>query len=276
MRRFAVSCRAMRRWTSCFPTAFRLHSFIVETLVKFRYRALPRRDKGSIRAYLMKMTGKSESQVTRLIRQYRDTGRIRDRRGAVDHAFRRRYTKADIGLLAKGRRGAGPTVRARHARGDAADARGVRRRALRASGRHLERPVLQPAQLHDLPAPPHHVHEDTGHCGFDRRAPQAQAEGATGLPARRHGASGGQGRREGRVPRQPRGRGDAMGARGDGARHLGALPRARAEGAHRGLSLQGTGLPRRQRLGVHQPQGGRDAERAPRPGVHQVAPPTQQ
>ena len=66
------------------------YSFIVETLVKFPYRALPRRDKNSIRAYLMEMTGKSESQVTRLIRQYLDTGRIRDRRGAVDHAFRRR------------------------------------------------------------------------------------------------------------------------------------------------------------------------------------------
>ena len=77
------------------------YSFIVETLVKFRYRALPRRDKGSIRSYLMKMTGKSESQVTRLIRQYLETGRIRDRRGAVDHAFRRQYTKADIGLLAE-------------------------------------------------------------------------------------------------------------------------------------------------------------------------------
>ena len=77
------------------------YSFIVETLVRFRYRALPRRDKGSIRAYLMKMTGKSESQVTRLIRQYLDTGRLRDRRGAPAHAFRRRYTKADIGLLAE-------------------------------------------------------------------------------------------------------------------------------------------------------------------------------
>ncbi len=47
------------------------------------------------------MTGKSESQVTRLIRQYLDTGRLRDRRGAGDHAFGRRYTKADIGLLAE-------------------------------------------------------------------------------------------------------------------------------------------------------------------------------
>ena len=76
------------------------YSFIVEPLVKFRYRALPRRDKGAIRAYLMKMTGKSESQVTRLIRQYLDTGRLQDR-GTQAHTFRRRYTQADIGLLAE-------------------------------------------------------------------------------------------------------------------------------------------------------------------------------
>ena len=77
------------------------YAFIVETLSRFGYRSLRRRDKGTIRAYLMKMTGKSESQVTRLIRQYLDTGRLRDGRGARDHAFRRRFTKADIGLLAE-------------------------------------------------------------------------------------------------------------------------------------------------------------------------------
>ena len=77
------------------------YEFMRETLVKFRYRALVRRDKGVIRRYLMKMTGKSESQLTRLIRQHRETGRIEDRRGLPPHAFGRRYTKADIGLLAK-------------------------------------------------------------------------------------------------------------------------------------------------------------------------------
>ena len=77
------------------------YEFIRETLVRFRYWALPRRDKGVIRGYLMKMVGKSESQVTRLIRQHRETGSVRDRRGEPQHAFRRRYTKADIGLLAE-------------------------------------------------------------------------------------------------------------------------------------------------------------------------------
>ena len=69
--------------------------------MKFRCRALARRDKGLIRRYLMKMTGKSESQGTRLIRQHWETGCIRDRRGRPAHAFHRRYTKADIGLLAE-------------------------------------------------------------------------------------------------------------------------------------------------------------------------------
>ncbi len=77
------------------------YEFIRETLVKFRYRGLARRDKGVIRRYLMKMTGKSESEVTRLIGQYREAGRIEDRRGPPPHAFWGRYTKADIGLLAE-------------------------------------------------------------------------------------------------------------------------------------------------------------------------------
>ncbi len=62
------------------------YEFIRETLVRFRYRALARLDKGAIRSYLMKTTGKSESQVTRLIRQHRETGRIRDRRGTARRA----------------------------------------------------------------------------------------------------------------------------------------------------------------------------------------------
>ena len=77
------------------------YEFIVQTFPGSATARCGGATRGSIRAYLMKMTGKSESQVTRLIRQYLDTGRLRDRRGAGDHAFDRRYTKADIGLLAE-------------------------------------------------------------------------------------------------------------------------------------------------------------------------------
>ena len=53
-------------------------------------------------AYLAKMTGLSRAQLTRLMAQHRSTGRIRDRRSAgPSRAFTRRYTAADIRLLAE-------------------------------------------------------------------------------------------------------------------------------------------------------------------------------
>ena len=47
------------------------------------------------------MTGLSRAQLTRLIGQHRETGRIKDRRGGAPACpFERRYTRADIRLLA--------------------------------------------------------------------------------------------------------------------------------------------------------------------------------
>ena len=77
------------------------YSFCRRTLVQFRYASLGRRDKGTVRAYLAKVTGLSRAQVQRLIRQYLGTGRIVDRRGPPKNAFKARFTKADIGLLAE-------------------------------------------------------------------------------------------------------------------------------------------------------------------------------
>ena len=77
------------------------YAFCRRTLVQFHYSSLGRRDKGAVRAYLAKVTGFSRAQVERLIRQYRETGRIVDRRGRPRNAFRSRFTKADIGLLAE-------------------------------------------------------------------------------------------------------------------------------------------------------------------------------
>ena len=77
------------------------YAFCRRTLVGVRYSSLGRAEKGTVKAYLEKVTGLSRSQVTRLIRQYRETGRIVDRRGPPANAFAGRYTKADIGLLAE-------------------------------------------------------------------------------------------------------------------------------------------------------------------------------
>ena len=54
------------------------YEFIRRTLVQFDYAALGKADKGTVKAYLGKMTGLSRAQLTRLMAQHRATGRIRD------------------------------------------------------------------------------------------------------------------------------------------------------------------------------------------------------
>jgi len=77
------------------------YRFVRRTLVRFRYHRLRRPDKGVVLRYLSKMTGKSRPQIQRLVRQHRETGDVRDRRGPSPHAYKRVYTKADIGVLAE-------------------------------------------------------------------------------------------------------------------------------------------------------------------------------
>ncbi len=77
------------------------YDFVRRVLVRTRYVRLPRPDKGLVRRFLVKVTGFSRAQASRLISQYRETGRIKDRRRGPKRPFRRRYTKADIGLLAE-------------------------------------------------------------------------------------------------------------------------------------------------------------------------------
>ena len=78
------------------------YEFIRRTLVRFDYPTLSKPDKGVIGRYLAKMTGLSRAQMTRLVGQHRTTGRVTDRRrGAPVRPFERRYTGADIRLLAE-------------------------------------------------------------------------------------------------------------------------------------------------------------------------------
>lgn len=76
------------------------HRFIGQTLRQFGYTRRGRADKGALRAYLMTVTGLSRAQVTRRIQQYRESGRVRDRRDAPAKPFTRRYTVADARALA--------------------------------------------------------------------------------------------------------------------------------------------------------------------------------
>ena len=78
------------------------YEFVRRTLVRIGYDRLGRSDKGAVRKYLVKTTGLSRAQVTRLIAQYRETGQIADRRQYNSgRAFERVYTAVDIRLLAE-------------------------------------------------------------------------------------------------------------------------------------------------------------------------------
>ena len=75
------------------------YRWIQGELVKFRYLKLPRQGKGVVIRYLMKISGYSRQQLTRLIAQYRKTGRLRRRQRTVS-GFKLKYSEKDIRLLA--------------------------------------------------------------------------------------------------------------------------------------------------------------------------------
>ena len=78
------------------------YGFVRRTLVRLDYDALGRAGKGVVREFVGKATGLSRAQVTRLVGQYRATGRVEDRRAANSgRSFERVYTPADIRLLAE-------------------------------------------------------------------------------------------------------------------------------------------------------------------------------
>ena len=73
---------------------------IARVLLRFSYWKLGKADKGLLRRYLARTTGLSRAQLARLIRRYLADGELRDRRGRAARPFRRKYTRADILLLA--------------------------------------------------------------------------------------------------------------------------------------------------------------------------------
>lgn len=75
------------------------YEWIRTTLIRFTYTRLRPTQKGLLRRYLQRVTGYSRAQVTRLIGQYVNTGRVvLARRGS--QGFKKWYTDADIRLLA--------------------------------------------------------------------------------------------------------------------------------------------------------------------------------
>lgn len=84
-----------------FRTRDDAYEFIAETLRRLDYFRLRKADKGVVRQFLGAAAGLSRAQLFRLLNQYRTTGEITDRRGTPRRPFPRRYTDADIELLAE-------------------------------------------------------------------------------------------------------------------------------------------------------------------------------
>jgi len=75
------------------------YAWVEKVLVEQEYFRQQKKQRGRIRTYLSKVSGLSLAQITRLIRQYRQQGRIQVQRGRR-HGFARKYNDADVALLA--------------------------------------------------------------------------------------------------------------------------------------------------------------------------------
>ena len=76
-----------------------IYGWVERLLCGHEYALQTRRIKGLLRRYIERLTGLSRAQTTRLIGIYLRTGRVRARPSG-GHRFQRRYTPADVALLA--------------------------------------------------------------------------------------------------------------------------------------------------------------------------------
>lgn len=76
------------------------YQWIQRELIRFDYMAINKADKGIVIRYLIKVTGYSRQQITRLIKQYRNTGSIKHK-PAMSNGFNGKYTNEDIRLIAR-------------------------------------------------------------------------------------------------------------------------------------------------------------------------------
>lgn len=77
------------------------YSWIEEVLGRFRYFSLKKKEKTTVKKYLLKLTGFSDAQVTRLIKKKRKTGRVTLAPPIKRHSFPRIYDVRDVSALAK-------------------------------------------------------------------------------------------------------------------------------------------------------------------------------
>ncbi len=77
------------------------YAWIASVLERFGYGRLKRCERGVILGYLQRLSGYSRAQVTRLVAAWLTGEPLAKRYRAPEHAFGRRYTGADVALLAE-------------------------------------------------------------------------------------------------------------------------------------------------------------------------------
>jgi transposase InsO family protein len=77
------------------------YAWIDAVLRRLGYRQLARADRGPVLAYLQRLSGYSRAQVTRLVSRWVVDQPLVKQYRAPEHAFARRYTLADVALLAE-------------------------------------------------------------------------------------------------------------------------------------------------------------------------------
>jgi transposase InsO family protein len=75
------------------------NEWIQKVIIGYKYLKCSRSDKGMLRKYIVRMTGISKSQSTRLIEEYKRRGTLKPKE-YERHKFERVYTRGDIELLA--------------------------------------------------------------------------------------------------------------------------------------------------------------------------------
>jgi len=77
-----------------------IYAWTERTLVAQQYLRQSKKQRGVVRAYLSKVTGRSLPQITRLIRSYARTGKV-EVKPSPGHRFASKYTAQDVALLAE-------------------------------------------------------------------------------------------------------------------------------------------------------------------------------
>jgi len=76
------------------------YKWLQHELIRFDYLTQSKINKGIIKQYLKNVSRYSRAQLSRLIKQYRETGTIRDHH-VVSKGFKTKYSSADIRLIDK-------------------------------------------------------------------------------------------------------------------------------------------------------------------------------